>query len=176
MDNKTSLYFQQYIRNIEDFPKKGIIFRDISPLLGNPKIFKEMIDKMSEHALKHDIDAIAAIDARGFIFGTAVALNTAKSLIMVRKKGKLPGKTQSVKYSYEYDDSILEIQQQENELQGKNIAVIDDVLATGESFKATCKLLTQQGANVKTGVFAIELVDVVNKDGIKVPYSSIIQY
>ncbi len=176
MDNTTSLYFQEYIRNIEDFPKKGIVFRDISPLLGNPKIFKEMIEKMSEDVLKHDVDAIAAIDARGFIFGTAVAFNTSKSLIMVRKKGKLPGKTQSVKYSYEYDDSILEIQQQESELKNKNIVVVDDVLATGESFKATCKLLSQQGANVKAGVFAIELVNVVNKDGLETPYSSIVKY
>ncbi len=174
--NSNKFNFADYIRNINDFPKPGIVFRDISPLLGNPEVFKKMIEEMSEKALKQNVDMIAAIDARGFIFGTAVAYNINKGIVMVRKKGKLPGKTQSVQYNYEYADSTLEIQQDGDSIEGKNVVVIDDVLATGESFKATCKLLKQQGAIVKSGIFAIELVDVVNKEGLDTKYESIVKY
>ncbi|QCZ36444.1 adenine phosphoribosyltransferase [Mycoplasma nasistruthionis] len=132
---------QDYIQNVPNFPKQGINFKDISPLLANPHAFKHVIDKMADLASQADI--IVAPDARGFIFGTPVAYAINKPFVMVRKKGKLPGKTIVQNYDLEYGENAIEIQS--NVLKPNLKAVIiDDVLATGGTVDAIVKLLQSQ--------------------------------
>lgn len=129
---------KQYIRDVPNFPKPGITFKDIAPLLQNPKALHHTIHQLSTKV--KDADVIVGLDARGFIFGAAVAHYLGKSFVMVRKRGKLPGKTIEEGYDLEYGSSTQAIQQDSIQT-GQRVAIIDDVLATGGTAAAACKLI-----------------------------------
>ena len=128
---------ETYISKVPDYPKKGILFYDISTLLSDKLAFKSSIEKMSECLKKYDIDKVAAIDARGFIFGSAIAHVLNLGLIMIRKKNKRPGQGISLEYDLEYGKDTLEVNLK---LQEKKIIIVDDLLATGGTAQAACEL------------------------------------
>ncbi|MDD3726358.1 MAG: adenine phosphoribosyltransferase [Candidatus Ratteibacteria bacterium] len=145
------------IRTIPDFPKKGVLFRDITPVLKDPKAFKKVIDAFQKNT-PVDIDKVVAIESRGFIFGAALALNLGIGFIPVRKSGKLPGKTIKAKYDLEYGTDTLEIHEDAIE-KGDGVVLIDDLLATGGTSLAACKLIEKSGGIVKKVLFLVELDD-----------------
>ena len=149
-----------YIRSIDNFPSKGITFRDITPIFQDPNIFNFVIEEMRKYIDKVKPDYLAAIDSRGFLLGSALALSSKIPLILIRKKGKLPPPVISQKYSLEYGDDYLELSSQIN-LSGKNVIIIDDVLATGGTVLAAIKLLTRLDASVCGLSFLINLRDIV---------------
>lgn len=147
---------REYIRDINDFPQKGIIFRDITPLLRNPEAFKKAIDELSEKLQNLDFDLIVAPEARGFIFGGALSYKLNKGFVPVRKPGKLPYKVISEKYSLEYGSAELEMHEDAIE-KGQKVIIFDDVLATGGTAKALKNLIEKSGGKVIAMVFLIEL-------------------
>ncbi len=146
------------IRNIKDFPIEGIIFRDITTAIKDKEALREIINFLTEKFIDKGIDYVAVIESRGFIFGSALAYNINAGCILIRKPGKLPAETISEEYSLEYGTDKLEIHKDAIE-EGKNVIVIDDLLATGGTVSAACKLLKKAGANVKAAAFVIELAD-----------------
>ncbi len=154
---------KQYIRDVENFPKEGILFRDISPLLANGEALSESIDVIGEFC--KDADVIVGPDARGFIFGTPVAARLKKPFVMVRKPGKLPGKIMSESYDLEYGSNVLEIQ--EGMIKpGQKVVIVDDLMATGGTTKAIIDLLHKVGAEVLRVVVLIELEELRGTDKI----------
>lgn len=147
---------QSKIRDIPDFPKPGIIFKDITPLLQDRAAFQSCIDQMSYGLEDLDIDVIVGIESRGFIFGPAVAYRLAKGFIPLRKKGKLPAKTEQVSYALEYGEAVLEIHA-DAICPGQRVAIIDDVLATGGTALAAAQLVEKLGGKVEAFVFLGEL-------------------
>ena len=146
------------IRSIKDFPIEGIIFRDITTAIKDKEALKEIIDFLTEKFKDQNIDYVAVVESRGFVFGAALAYNIDAGCILVRKPGKLPAETISEEYSLEYGTDKLEIHKDAIEA-GKKVIVIDDLLATGGTVGAACKLLTKAGADVKAAAFIIELQD-----------------
>ena len=146
------------IRSIKDFPIEGIVFRDITTAVKDKDALKEMIDFLTNKFKNQGIDYVAVVESRGFVFGSALAYNIGAGCILVRKPGKLPAETISEEYSLEYGTDKLEIHKDAIE-QGKKVVVIDDLLATGGTVSAACKLLTKAGADVKAAAFIIELAD-----------------
>lgn len=144
------------IRDVPNFPKPGIIFKDITPVLADVELLQLSIDKIAETAAGLEIDKVVGIDARGFIFAPPVALKRGVGFVPVRKKGKLPWKTSSKSYSLEYGENTLEIHQDAVK-PGERVMVIDDLLATGGSAAATVELLKEIGAEVVCVTFLIEL-------------------
>jgi len=149
-------YARERVRAIADFPQPGILFRDITPLLADPKAFHMVIDCLVEHFIGKTIDAIVAIDSRGFIFGAPLASRLNTSFVPARKPGKLPGETLSVEYGLEYGRSSLEMHRG-SLVKGAQVVVIDDVLATGGTAAAAGELVLAQGARVLSYAFLIEL-------------------
>ncbi len=167
---------KEYIRDIPDFPEKGILFRDISPALESPEAFRWISDKLTERYSSYDIDKIAGIEARGFIFGSVLAYRLKKGFIPVRKPGKLPGETVSESYSLEYGKSTLEIQV-DAVTKGERFLVLDDLLATGGTAAAASKLLEKAGGKVVEIVSIIELTSLNGKALLSgVPFHSLISY
>jgi len=146
----------RYIRSIPDFPKPGVLFRDITPLLADADAFHEAIEAMAAEVQKNDPDVIVGIDARGFIFASAIAFKLNKGLVIARKKGKLPYKTMSVKYSLEYASHDLEMHE-DAIVPGTRAVIVDDVLATGGTAKAAAALVEQLGGTVAGILFLIEV-------------------
>ena len=144
------------IRIIKDFPKKGIDFYDIASLLDNPDIFSKAIDEMALKVKKMNATAIAGIDSRGFIFASAIAYKLKLKLIIIRKQGKLPGKTFKSSYNLEYGSNTLEIQKDFLNSKDK-VVVIDDILATGGTINAAFKLIKKTNANLIGAVVLLEL-------------------
>jgi adenine phosphoribosyltransferase len=147
---------KQSIRSINDYPKPGIIYRDITPLLKSPDLFSLVID-MSAELVDGSIDLIAAIDARGFIFGSALAQKLRKGFIPIRKRNKLPYKVISQEYSLEYGVDQLELHI-DAITPTQKILLIDDVLATGGTAEASAKLVNQLGGEIVSMIFIIELL------------------
>lgn len=145
------------IRIIKDFPKKGIDFYDIASLLANPDIFSKVIDEMTLKVKKMNATAIAGIDSRGFIFASAIAYKLKLKLIIIRKQGKLPGKTFKSSYNLEYGSNTLEIQKDFLNSKDK-VVVIDDILATGGTINAAFKLIKKTNANLVGALVLLELV------------------
>ncbi|MCM8762199.1 MAG: adenine phosphoribosyltransferase, partial [Candidatus Omnitrophica bacterium] len=145
------------IRTIPDFPKKGILFRDITPVLKDPQAFKKAIDAFQRNT-PTGIDKVVAIESRGFIFGAALAFNLGVGFVPIRKSGKLPGKTIKAKYDLEYGTDTLEIHEDAIE-KGDNVVLVDDLLATGGTALASCKLIEKSGGIVKKILFLVELDD-----------------
>lgn len=144
------------IRDIPDFPKKGIIFKDIMPLLQNKESFSKAIDTLAERYKGKKIDLIASVEARGFIFGAAMAYKLGAGLVPIRKKGKLPYKTTSVTYDLEYGQDTLEMHNDAIS-KGDKVLLVDDLLATGGTAGAVCDLITKSGGEIVEVTFLIEL-------------------
>ncbi|QGZ97888.1 adenine phosphoribosyltransferase [Mycoplasma sp. NEAQ87857] len=145
---------KKLIRDVPDFPKKGILFKDISPLLANGEALHYTINEIAKHC--GDADIIVGPDARGFLFGTPAAAVLKKPFIMVRKPNKLPGKVISMSYDLEYGSNVLEIQEGFVK-PGQKAVIVDDVLATGGTTKAIIKLLESQGVIVEKVIVLLEL-------------------
>ncbi len=170
------LNLKSYIRDVPDFPKKGIIFKDITTLLNNKKVYKDTIDRLAEKYKNKGIDAVVAIEARGFILGGALARKLNAGFIPVRKKGKLPAKTLSVTYDLEYGADTLEIHEDAIKPHAK-VLIVDDVLATGGTAKAVTNLIKQLNGKIAGIVFLIELKFLKGRDKLKgYPVYSLIKY
>ncbi len=148
----------KYIRAIPDWPKKGILFRDITPLLADPKAFPTAVDALCAPFFGAGVQYVAAVEARGFIFGSAVAERLGAGFIPVRKKGKLPGATESATYELEYGVDTLEMHRDAIP-RGAKVLMVDDLLATGGTMRAACELIEKVGAHVVGIAFVIELTD-----------------
>jgi adenine phosphoribosyltransferase len=151
-----TIRIEDFLRVVPDFPKPGILFRDISPLLRAPQAYEYVIDQMSERAKDLRVDLIVAIESRGFLFGSPLALKMKKPLCIVRKPGKLPGETESVQYGLEYGVDMLHVQKGAIST-GDSVLVVDDVLATGGTAAATGRLLSRLGGKVSGYLFLAEL-------------------
>ena len=158
--------FNDYIRNIPDFPKEGIMFKDITPLLKDKKAFKAAIDEMADEYKDMEIDYVVGIEARGFIIGTPMAYALDKGFIPVRKPGKLPHDKLTASYDLEYGSNELEIHKDAiNE--GDKILLVDDLLATGGTTKASVDLIEELGGDIVGIAFLLELVDLNGREKIE---------
>lgn len=167
MDNpKIVEELKNSIRDIPDFPKKGIIFKDVTTLLKDGKKFQEAIDCIVERYKGKKIDKVVSIEARGFIFGSAIAYKLGAGLIPVRKKGKLPHETNRVEYELEYGTDSLEIHK-DAIIPGENILMIDDLLATGGTMNAACGLIESMGGKIIEVAFLIELTFLKGRERLK---------
>jgi len=155
----------KYIRSIPDWPKKGILFRDIMPLLADKEAFAVTIDTMSVRYKDKKIDYVAAVDARGFILGAAIALKLNAGFVPIRKKGKLPFKTESITYNLEYGQDTLEIQSDAIK-KDSNILMVDDLLATGGTISGACKLVEKIGGKIQGVAFLVELKELNGREKI----------
>jgi adenine phosphoribosyltransferase len=162
----TKINLSEHIRSIPDWPKKGILFRDITPLLGNPEAFAQAIDLLIKPYKDKKIDFVAAVEARGFIFGSAAAAKLGAGFVPIRKKGKLPYKTQTVSYDLEYGADTLEIHTDAIKKNSK-VLMLDDLLATGGTMAAACRLVEKTGGTVEGISFLIELADLNGREKIK---------
>jgi adenine phosphoribosyltransferase len=146
----------QYIRDIPDFPKPGILFKDITPLLASPEAFAHTIDLLTERYAGRGIDSVAAAEARGFLFAAPLALRLRKPLIPLRKPGKLPYKTHALKYELEYGSAELQMHI-DGVGAGARVLLLDDLLATGGTMQAACSLIEKAGGKVAGCAFVVEL-------------------
>lgn len=158
-------FVKSKIRDIMDFPVKGIVFKDITTVLRDKEGFKEIIDFMVKKFADEQIDYIAGIESRGFIFGAALAYQLGAGFVPLRKPGKLPGETLSESYELEYGTDTLQVHKDAIE-PGKKVLIIDDLLATGGTASAACKLIKQTGAKVVAAAFVIELKDLKGREKI----------
>ena len=149
---------KDFIRSIPDYPKKGILFRDITTLIKDNKAFKETVDQIVERSKKYEIDKIAAIESRGFVFASAVSYILQKPFIMFRKKNKLPAETYSVDFELEYGMATIEVHKDSID-KNDSVLVIDDLIATGGTADAAAKLVEMSGGNGSAFIFAINLFD-----------------
>ena len=152
----------KYIRSIKDYPKKGILFRDITTLIKDKNAFKECIDQLTKIVKNLEFDKIAAIEARGFIFASAVSYNLSKPLILMRKKNKLPAETHSVEFELEYGKATIEMHKDAVN-KNEKIIIIDDLIATGGTAEAGAKLVEKSNGQVSGFVFVISLFDLGGK-------------
>ena len=167
---------KKYIREIPDWPKEGILFRDITPLLLNPKAFTAAVEALCAGFTDMGVEYVAAVEARGFIFGAAVAEKLGVGFVPVRKKGKLPWQTESITYDLEYGTDTLEVHSDAIE-SGRKVLMVDDLLATGGTMAAACKLIEKIGGNVAGITFLIELAGLQGREKVAdYKVSSIISY
>jgi len=149
---------KDYIRSIPNYPKKGILFRDITTLIKNEKAFSESIDQIVKRTKNYKIDKIAAIESRGFVFASAVSYVLKKPFILLRKKNKLPADTYSVDFELEYGTATIEVHKDSID-QNDSVLIIDDLIATGGTAEAAAKLIEMSGGNVSAFIFVINLFD-----------------
>ncbi|MBF0479231.1 MAG: adenine phosphoribosyltransferase [Candidatus Omnitrophica bacterium] len=174
--NVTQKNLPSYIRDIPDFPKKGIIFKDITTLLKDQAAFKKVIDLLAKKYKNTKIDYVVAVESRGFIFGAPLAYKLGVGFIPVRKKGKLPYKTKSVTYELEYGSDTLEIHEDAVKA-GVRVLLVDDLLATGGTIKAVVDLLKEQKAKVVGLAFLVELGFLNGRNKLKgLPIEALIRY
>lgn len=164
------------IRDIPDFPKKGILFKDITTLLNDPSAFRAAIDLLAERYTGQKIDKVVGIESRGFIFGAVLAYKLGAGFVPVRKKGKLPYKTKSVTYDLEYGTDTLEMHSDAIS-SGDQVLIVDDLLATGGTVSAVAQLVEGFQARIAGIAFLVELTFLKGKDKLKdLPVYSIIEY
>lgn len=171
-------YVKSLIQTVEDWPKAGISFRDITPIFSDPKGMRMVVDAYVHRYISTDISHIACIDARGFLIAAVLAYELQKPLILIRKKGKLPGKTVSQAYALEYGEAELEIQEGAVSA-GDNVLLFDDLIATGGTLFAAIELLTGQGASIKEVAAIIDLPDLGGSEKLResdVPVFSLCAY
>ena len=149
---------KEYIRSIPDYPKKGILFRDITTLIKNEKAFEETVNQIIERSKKYKVDKIAAIESRGFVFASAVSYLLKKPFIMLRKKNKLPADVHSVDFELEYGTATIEVHK-DSISENDNILIIDDLIATGGTAEAAAKLVEISKGKVAAFIFVINLFD-----------------
>ena len=149
---------KKHVRSIKDYPKKGILFRDITTLIKNPEAFKYANDKIIEISKKIDFDKVSAIESRGFVFASAVSYVLKKPFILLRKKNKLPAETHSVDFKLEYGEATIEVHK-DSISKGEKVLIIDDLIATGGTAEAAAKLIEISGGVVASFIFVINLFD-----------------
>ena len=149
---------KEYIRSIPDYPKKGILFRDITTLIKNEKAFEETVNQIIERSKKYKVDKIAAIESRGFVFASAVSYLLKKPFIMLRKKNKLPADVHSVDFELEYGTATIEVHK-DSINEKDNVLIIDDLIATGGTAEAAAKLVEISKGRVAAFIFVINLFD-----------------
>ena len=165
----------ELIDTYKDYPKKGIEFKDVLGIIQEPRIFKELILKMSSSQIIKNAEAIISIDARGFIFGSAVALESSKPMIVARKPGKLPGQTITREYDLEYGKNSLSIQS--NSLKKFNsFVIVDDLLATGGTVNCVSRLLQEQKKEIKGLITVVELKKLSGRSNLDFPVDSVISF
>lgn len=163
-----------HIRNVPDFPKDGILFKDITTAIKEPKVYKAIIDSLAKLVKDLDFDYIAAIESRGYIIGAPLAYKLNKGLIIIRKPGKLPAEVVREDYSLEYGVDSLEMHKDAVK-KGDKVLVVDDLLATGGTIKAACKLVKKVGADVVGCLFLLELVALSQKANLPASAYSLIK-
>ena len=156
---------KDYIRSIKDYPKKGILFRDITTLIKNETAFEETINQIVERSKKFKVDKIAAIESRGFVFASAVSYILKKPFIMLRKKNKLPADVYSVDFALEYGTATIEVHK-DSISQNDSVLIIDDLIATGGTAEAAAKLIEVSKGNVAAFIFVINLFDLGGCDNL----------
>jgi len=166
------------VRSIPDYPKPGVVFRDITTLLGNARAFRRTVDELVQPWAGMKIDKVAGIEARGFILGGAVAHQVSAGFVPIRKKGKLPHKRVSVAYALEYGKDIIEMHA-DALVEGERVVLVDDLIATGGTAEGAVKLLRQLGANVLAACFVIDLPALGGADKLRkldVPVRTLISF
>jgi adenine phosphoribosyltransferase len=166
------------IRSIPDYPKPGIVFRDITTLLGNARAFRRAVDELVQPWAGMKIDKVAGIEARGFILGGAVAHQVSAGFVPIRKKGKLPHKRVSVAYALEYGEDVIEMHA-DALVAGERVVLVDDLIATGGTAEGAVNLLRQLGANVLAACFVIDLPDLGGAEKLRkldVPVRTLISF
>ena len=153
---KTLQEISDSIRDVIDFPKEGIVFKDISPILHDPELFDSTIDHLIDAVKDKKVDIICGIESRGFLYGAAMAVKMGKGIVLIRKPGKLPYKTFKEEYALEYGTDSIEIHQDALK-KGDNVLLVDDLLATGGTASAAARLIEKCGANAAKVLFVIEL-------------------
>ena len=166
MDDVDYNYIKSTVRNIPDYPKKGIMFRDITTLLKDKRALSICIDELADWVREKDIDYLVGIEARGFIIGAALAVKLGVGFVPIRKKGKLPYQTICQKYQLEYGEDEMEIHKDAIE-EGSNVVIVDDLLATGGTVRAAADLVEKVGGNVAGLAFVIELSELGGREKIK---------
>ncbi len=157
---------KSYIRDIPDFPKKGIVFKDITTLLKDGRAFKRVVDEICAKFKGKNIDFVLSVEARGFLFGAAVAYRMGAGIVPVRKKGKLPFKTHSITYDLEYGTDTLEVHQDAFRPRTR-VLIVDDLLATGGTTQAVARLVEEMGAKIVGIAFVIELLPLKGREKLK---------
>ena len=169
-------HLRSKVRDIPDFPKAGILFKDITPILADPRAFHIALDRLAERFLGEHIDAVVGIEARGFIFGGALAARLNTSFVPARKPGKLPAACDHVEYVTEYSNAKLEMHK-DSISEGANVVIVDDVLATGGTARAASQLVTRQGGRVMACAFVLELSFLKGREHLSpMPVESILAY
>lgn len=156
MTAPVSTDLRDWIRDIPDFPKPGVTFKDITPMLAHPEAFRAVVDRLAEAFAVRSIETVAAAEARGFIFGAPLALALGAGFVPIRKPGKLPYATLALEYQLEYGSDRLEVHTDAMG-PGRRVLLLDDVLATGGTMRACCDLVRQAGAEVVACAFVVEL-------------------
>ena len=156
---------KEHIRSIQDYPKKGILFRDITTLIKNEKAFKECINQIVERSKKFKFDKIAAVESRGFVFASAISYILDKPFIMLRKKNKLPAEVHSIDFELEYGTATIEVHKDSFDKKD-NVLIIDDLVATGGTAEAAAKLIEISESNVAGFIFVINLFDLGGTDSL----------
>ena len=156
---------KEHIRSIQDYPKKGILFRDITTLIKNEKAFKECINQIVERSKKFNFDKVAAIESRGFVFASAVSFILKKPFVMLRKKDKLPSDVYSVDFELEYGTATIEVHK-DSFSTDESILIIDDLIATGGTAEAAAKLVEISNAKVAAFIFVINLFDLAGSENL----------
>ncbi|MBD8876067.1 adenine phosphoribosyltransferase [Roseibium polysiphoniae] len=166
------------IRTIPDYPKEGIIFRDITTLLGNARAFRRAVDALVQPWAGSKVEQIAGIEARGFILGGAVAHQLSAGFVPIRKKGKLPHETVEIAYSLEYGLDVMEMHKDAIK-PGDKVIVVDDLIATGGTAEAACKLLQSMGADIVAACFIVDLPDLGGRaklEALDVPVRTLVDF
>jgi adenine phosphoribosyltransferase len=170
-----SNHLDAWIETYPDFPKPGILFYDIAPIIEQPDRLRTVCELIQSQITQWEPDVLVGIDSRGFLFATPVALMMDLGVVMVRKKGKLPGDVREESYALEYGEATLAVQK-DRDLSGKRVVLIDDLLATGGTLAATEKLLNESGADVIGTVVLIELESLKGRDNLQAPVVSLQVY
>src|SRR5262245_65528813 len=169
-------YLRAHLRDVPDFPKPGILFKDITPLLADPRAFHITLDLFAERFVGEHVDVVVGVESRGFIFGGALAARLNASFVPVRKPGKLPYRTDKVSYSLEYGESELEMHR-DSLREGASVIVVDDLLVTGSTAAAAGELVHRQGAYVHAYAFVIELISMGGRQRLlPTPTISVVRY
>ena len=166
---------RELIKEYPAFPKEGILFKDLMPILSNPETYKYLISKMAESSICKRADNIIAVDARGFLFATSIGLITGKPIIVARKPGKLPGKLLEKSYELEYGNNSLSIQK-ESLFNRDNFIIIDDLLATGGTVKCISNILKNEGKKIVGLSVVVELESLKGRDKVNMEVDSIVKY
>jgi len=166
---------KQHIATVPDFPKPGILFYDISTLIAHPEAWQTTIRRLRDEVTAHQPDILACVESRGFLVASPLAVELGLGFFMIRKKGKLPGKTRPYTYDLEYGSDTIEIQ--EGAIKpGQRVVILDDLLATGGTLAASTELLRQCGADVRGAACIIELTFLNGRDRLNLPISTLVSY